>query len=384
MADSLMPALERLSGLEAKGPVQVALQTREEVRAYVERRMGTELPPDVIEGMASAYVMLGLLPDTLDLTALLRELYAEQIAGYYDPESKKMYVLEGEPAETRTVLAHELAHALQDQNSDLDSLISRARGNDRQTAAQAALEGHATIVMLAAMTEQATARQIDPVSMPDPGASLSDALANADQFPVLQRAPRVIREALLFPYVDGARFVRELWKAAPAGAPRSAPLGPNLPQSTEQVLQPLERFITQPRDEPTELRFEETAGWETVFENTMGAFETGLFLQESLGTTLVAATGWDGDRYRVLRNEAGRALVWVSIWDDQASADRFAERVNQALAGQRLERAGRVEPFSLEGRPAVRVIIADSSVALPSVPAPAVSCADERGQRVSC
>jgi hypothetical protein len=385
LADSLIPQLERLSGLRARGPVQVDIRTAAQVRAYLEQRMEQEMPAEAIAGMSAAYTMLGLLPDTLDLRALLLELYLEQVAGYYDPATKTMYVVEGIAADQRTVMAHELVHALQDQNTNLDSLISRNRGNDRQTAAQAAMEGHATLVMIAALAEHLTDREIEPASLPDPGADLRPALESAEAYPVLRRAPRVVREALIFPYVDGARFVQQLWKARPSGEPLQAPIGSLLPQSTEQVLQPLERFVGAARDEPTELRFEATApAWPTLYENTLGAFETGLFLQELLGTTLVSAAGWDGDRYRVLQAPQGRALIWVIVWDDPASAARFAERVRDRISAGGLTRAARVDAFEIEGRPALRVTVADAGVSLDAVPQPATFCAAMTGERTRC
>jgi len=384
MADSMMPQLERLSGLTARGPVQIGIRTAAEVRTYLEQRMEQELPAEAIQGMSAAYVLLGLLPDTLDLRTLLLELYQEQVAGYYDPATRTLYVVEGIEADQRTVMAHELVHALQDQNTDLDSLISRDRGNDRQTAAQAAMEGHATLVMIAAIAETMAGRQIDPATLPDAGADLRPALESADAYPVLRQAPRVVREAVIFPYVDGARFVQQLWKAVPAGAPRQAPIGEYLPQSTEQVLLPLDRFVGSARDEPTELRFEDDPRWPTIYENTFGAFETGLFLQELLGTTLVAATGWDGDRYRVLRAPEGRALVWVSLWDDQASADRFAQRVRERLANGGLSRPARLEAFRIDGRPALRMTVADADVSIESVPQLPVHCVTATGARTRC
>ena len=105
--------------------------------------------------MHATYAALGLIPDTLDLRALMMEVYKEQIIGYYDPKAEELYVVEGVPrGEVRPVLAHELVHALQDQYADLEALIAPERGNDRQTAAQAALEGHATLVMFALMLEE--------------------------------------------------------------------------------------------------------------------------------------------------------------------------------------------------------------------------------------
>src|SRR5207253_8954415 len=132
-----------------------------------------EMPPAEMNGIQASYAALGLIPDTLNLHDLLVALYTEQVAGYYDPETKTFYVVQGTSRETlRPVLAHELVHALQDQHVNLDSLISNNRDNDRQSAAQAAIEGQATVVMFALVAEQMTGKTFNVASLPDLGAQL--------------------------------------------------------------------------------------------------------------------------------------------------------------------------------------------------------------------
>lgn len=364
--DTLMPKLEVLSGLKKLRPVTLSEQTREELRGYVEQRLDEELPPKELEGIRGTYVALGLIPDTLDIRSLLLDLYQEQVAGYYDPKSDKFYLVKGTPVEMlRPVLAHELVHALQDQHVDLDSLIARERGNDRQTAAQAAIEGHATLVMFALLAQEASGQEIGPGDMPDISAQLQPALdAQNSQFPVFKRAPRIIRETMVFPYVGGAGFVQKVW-AANAARGFVAPLGVLLPQSTEQVLHPAERFLGV-RDEPTELRF--ASGQNVAYENTLGEMELGIFLEEH-GAQKTAAHGWDGDRFRLLQNGT---LIWALVWDDAAAADRFAA-VYRQVAARRTARVARVERTEVSGRPVVMIIDGRVGTDVQAMPLPAVS-----------
>lgn len=371
LADTLLPRLERISRLEAVRPVVVERRSAAQVRAFVEQQLDDRLPADELEGFRGAYALLGLIPDTLDLRALLLDLYTEQIVGYYDPEAQKLFVVEGVPPEAvRPVLAHELVHALQDQHTSLDSLIAPERGNDRQLAAQAAIEGHATLVMFSLLAEEASNRRVDPATLPNLADQLGPALeAPSSDFPVFRSAPRIVREALLFPYSGGAHFVQELWRAQ--GDDRAAPIDSMLPQSTEQVLEPVRRFIDE-RDEPTELRFDDAGDASAVYENGIGKLETELFLEEHLGADARgAAEGWDGDRYQLLRSPDGaRTLVWYSVWDDDASADRFHTRLNEILAGP-LDGNGTAERASIDGRPGVRAVIGQTT--LPTdTPMPAV------------
>jgi hypothetical protein len=259
------------------------------------------------------------------------------------------------------VLAHELVHALQDEHESVDSLIAPSRGNDRSNAAHTALEGHATLVMFAVLAEDATGGQpLDPAALPNPAEQLRTGLeVQNTQFPVFARAPAVIRETLMFPYIAGADFVYRLW-AADKGKPHRAPMDDLLPQSTEQLMHPQSKFIAQ-RDSPTELRFASPAAskdttWRVTREETMGELETAIFLEHYLGKPGRAiAEGWDGDRYQLAKDRQNdKALTWYSVWDDAASADRFANAIKK-IATQRPTRSMTAERLVLQGRPAVKV-----------------------------
>lgn len=380
MIDSLMPLITAASGLEERTPVRFAIQPRAEVRRYIEAQLAEELGPEELAGMERAYRMFGLLPDTLDLRALLLDLYTEQVVGYYDPRTDRLYVVEGVTrAEAAPVVAHELVHALQDQYTDLDSLVARERGNDRQIAAQAAAEGQATLVMIALQAAEAYGQAVDPAALPDLGELLRPALESQNaEFPVFQRAPRLIRETLLFPYLGGANFVQALYRAR-AGEGPPVPFGPLLPQSTEQVLAPAERFLGD-RDAPTEIRIGESeTPWRVSYTNTLGQLETRILLEEHLGAAAgSAAQGWDGDRFALLSGPAGsESLVWYSVWDDAAAADRFAAAYRRVLAA-RPGPAGEVSRLEVDGRPVVRVVQASGRDALDRTPVPPIASLEER------
>lgn len=365
--ERMMPALERLSGLDRLETLRVRRQSRDGARAYVKTRLNEELSPAEREAVRRTYVALGLLPDTLDLDALLLDLYTEQVLGYYDPSERTLFVVSGERVgELEPVIAHELVHALQDQHTNLDSLIAGDRGNDRQTAAHAAMEGHAMLVMFTLLAEQATRTTIDPAALPNPAAELGPALeAQNSEYPVFRGAPAVIRETLLFPYLSGVDFVHTLW-AARRPLPRyPAPLDTLLPQSTEQVMNPVERFITR-RDEPVAVALDAfPAGWRAERQDVLGQLETAIYLEQHLGAAArQAGDGWGGDRYALLVSPAGADVIyWRSVWDSDSAADRFAAAVRRA-AERRGERQVVVERDELDGRPAVRVIDAPRGTSL--------------------
>jgi hypothetical protein len=359
LVDSMLPRIAELAALEVRGPVRIERRSRGEVRAFVEERLHEEYPDDELDALRLTYVALGLIPDTLDLRALYLDLYTEQVIGYYDPRTERLYLVENVPrAALRPVLVHELVHALQDQHTNLDSLVARERGNDRQTAAHAALEGQAMLVMFAYLAETASGTRIEPELLPNPAEQLEESFRTDPQgFGVFQSAPPIIQRSLLFPYVAGAGFVHQHWLYRPQGSTRRAPLGEFLPQSTEQVLHPRERFI-QSRDDPVELRFAGSSEWRIRYENTMGEFEIGVYLDEHLGPgSAAAAQDWGGDRYRLLESTGGEvALVWFSVWDTESAADRFANSV-QRIADRSEPQRYAIERTAVGERPGVRVVI---------------------------
>ena len=373
----LQPLIERSAGLQAIYPPHVARSDEERLRGYLLDQLHEQVPRETAEALTAVYARFGLVPDTLDLIALLVGLYEEQVAGFYDPRADTLFVLDHvDPDQLELVLAHELVHALQGQHVDLDSLTrALVDRNDRATAAQAAIEGHATLAMLEWQLGEWSGETIDLSELPDLGEQLAGldliALGEAD-LPALGRAPRIVREALVFPYVGGVAFVQRLWRERDG---RPAPFGPFLPTSTEQVLHP-ERFLAVPRDEPTELRYASPPpeGWTEIRSDDLGELETRIFLEEWLDDAeraREAAAGWDGDRYRLLRGRGVEVLVWASVWDRDRDADEFTEAARDAFArrygGIGARMSGRrvlVDRREVDGRPVVLVLDAPRSLGL--------------------
>lgn len=336
LAADLLPAAELRSGLLARGPIQLATRSREDLEAFLVAQMAEQLPPDRLEAVVRTYARLGLVPETIDLEPLLRSLLLEQVVGYYDPARDTLYVVDRvDESQIEPVLLHEIVHALQDQYVDLDSLMkANQEANDRGTAAQAAMEGHATFAMLEWQLAAMMGGSADLTALPGLDGLLGDdPLAAAGiEMPVLEDAPAVIRESLLFPYLGGLVFVQKHW-TGPWG--RVPPLGADMPVSTEQVIHP-ERFEPGQVDMPTEVRFLEAppGGWTEVFTDGLGELETRLFLREFLPDREEAdraAAGWDGDRFRLLDGPSGEVFVWATVWDTDRDALEFETGVRRAL-----------------------------------------------------
>jgi len=355
MVHHIMPAVADAARMRFKREPAVLRRSRDQVHDYVIHKIDEDLPPAELNGSQAALRLFGLIPPSLDLRTTLTALLTEQIAGFYDPDSSALFIAaDVDPQQLRTVMAHELVHALQGQYAKLDSMITQRHQNDRRSAAQAVLEGQATLVqMFVMMPEQ------KPDTLPLGIFWKSRALLSAQQGPQMQQfshAPLWIRETLVFPYLGGADFM--VWY-------RHKYYGrsvlDSMPHSTEQILHP-ERYAA--RDEPTRMTFPTGEADTVQYEDDLGEFETRLLLEQLLGDEAEAtmlATGWDGDRYQIL-GASSDALVWYSVWDDVAAANRFAAGLQRAWPKRRAAEpssAGRradVKQLTIDGRPLVRLV----------------------------
>ena len=349
LVDSLRPVVERATGLRFKGPTKSDLKSREEVHDFLLEKLKQEFPPERQEGVEAVYKLLGLLPDTLDLKALLLDLYSEQVAGFYDPATSTLYGVRGaEPTMLRLVLAHELVHALQHQYLPLDSIMKKQTDADQQTAAQAVLEGHAMIASILALAPN---REL--IRQPQFWAMAHEQVrSSASSMQVFSKAPLVLREGLIFPYLHGAEWMR-WWDSA--RVERALPTVAELPRSTEQILHP-DRYDR--GDQPVPVRFDDVE--KALYEDTLGEREIQVLaaVLRGGGEVLDNAIGWGGDRFRVYRTPEGPALVWYVIWDDEASANRFMGGSGARLA-ERKRPGYRTTVSRVTGasRPAIRIVI---------------------------
>ena len=346
----LLPVLAERAGMELTHPIRAERRTRDQLEGYLRFKLDEELPPDEARLRTRSYALLGMVPEDLDLRSLLLSVYTEQVAGFYDPDSTALFVIDDmEVAFLETVLVHELVHAVQDQTANLDSLTQKGRGNDRQVAAQSAIEGHATVIMLEHMAEGLRGEPVDFSALPDFSQSIRPALeAMREQYPVLASAPAIIQESLLFPYIEGAAFVAAIWETTEGRPP---PFGAILPQSSEQILHP-ERGPTAQEDPPTELELSFPGGLSATYENTLGQMELQILVDEWLGEGQRSlAQGWDGDRFALLEGpeEGEDGLVWASVWDSERQRDSFVSALSGALGG--LPNPATLLPMELLGRP---------------------------------
>jgi hypothetical protein len=318
-------------------PVQSSTQSRAEIERSLVKNMDEEMSAPRIHAAQVTLVKLGLVPTDFQYRAFMIRLLTEQVAGYYDPKTQWFHLadwidLDGQ----RPVMAHELTHALQDQHFNLRRFEHWPRGDsDAELAAHALIEGDATLAMALYVAN-------DPLRALTFLKSLATTGMPSEE---LNKAPRILRETLLFPYEDGEKWVSTLYKQG--GWPRVSKAFDELPLSTEQVLHPEKYFaheapvkvslpeITNLLGSSTSRRVRTVSGghpataaeWRLLDNDVNGEWGLYLILDEFLKSpseSRRAAAGWGGDRFAVYEGPGGH-VVYVSLseWDTEADAVEF-------------------------------------------------------------
>jgi hypothetical protein len=340
-ADSVLQEMSELTGLPIKSPLKKQIISRVEVEKYLADNVRVEMTPQEIHIQEATLRAFGLVSPDFNLEKFLISFYTEQAAGFYDPHSKTMFIADWvEPDMQRLVLSHELTHALQDQNFDLERFLKAVRpDDDASNARQAMVEGHAT----AAMIQQLIA----PLKLEDMP-SLEPLMATVihqqyEEFPAFDRAPFFFRFQALFPYVEGMGFMQRGLQAG--GWKRLNALFNDPPRTTKEIFQPEAYFEKQqlPKvslSHPAPLAG--IRGLNFLEENTLGELGyyavLGQLISEDEAKSV--AKGWLADRYllyeRAGAEQAGRvpqyALVAQTRWSSAEVALAFFRDYHSILA----------------------------------------------------
>ena len=358
-----VPAIEKAIGLRFKHPPKVEVRSRGQVRQYVLKQLTDTANMREIAGQSIAYKLLGMIPDTLDMPKLMTKLLDEQIVGFYDPETKVLYVVDGSPKEeARVIVTHELVHALQDQYVNLDSIQKLTTDNDRQSAAQAVFEGEAVYEQVQAMLGPGNIA----VGLPGGWDRVRQSIRNNEAaMPVYAGAPMVIQETLIFPYLSGAEFVKAFHVREPGKVPFM-----DLPVSTAQVIHP-DQFFGK-RVAPTRVSFAPISGLTPSYSNDLGEFETRLFLYQqsnNVDDAARAASGWNGDRYITFQTPRGPGIAWASVWVSAPQGADFYRSAQSADSARQSVQRGRSVTITtgiVNGRPVVLLVDVPTGVAVPA------------------
>jgi len=336
--DEVLQRVISLRHLRPKATIKRAVRNRQQIRTAVLALSQDALSPAEWEAERKAMVQWGLIASDFRLKEFVLDLLTEQAAGYYDPKQRTFFIADWLPhVVQKPVMAHELVHALQDQHYDLQGHFDLVKDqSDLTLARQALIEGDAVAVMLAYLLEPLGMSMDD---LPDMQAILQASTSLfGEQFQVYARAPLILRQQLVFPYVHGLAFIKAA--LAHGGWEGLEQVYQHPPVSTEQIMHP-EKYFTAPPELPSEVTLDlpEAAlgtAWKKLKRDVLGEFLLSVVLQQFLpeDEARQSAAGWRGDRYELFEHQdTGRLLlVCVTAWDTPEDATEFFQSYKKLLA----------------------------------------------------
>ncbi len=357
-----------IRGLSFSSEVSIEVKKKDGIRRYLEADLITRYGEWRLHNLSLVYAKLGLLPQGLELKDSSLDFYAARALGFYDPRAKKLVLREDlgrafVPGPVRVisqendlggrVLAHELAHALQDQHFSLEHRLGPSSNDDRTLAFRAVAEGDATLVeygyLLGGVGEGFVA-QVNQRLHGKIEKTRSD----------LSGVPRVLADRFLFQYFAGASFVSRL--LAESGWSGINRLYDFPPLSTEQVLHP-EKYLYEP-DPPTRVDINGLSplyppGWIAIGSNTLGEVMVRCLFDGFVSPPQAEAVagGWDGDRYWAFRKGEEVSFIWVTVWDSFEDAKEFIQTYKQILAKKYEARNSTGSPFYIEQREDIVMVV---------------------------
>ena len=338
-ADQVLQEMSEITGWKLKSPLKRSIRSRDEIHAYVLQQMNDD--KDAKERYAStrSAESFGLIPKGFKLESFLVDLLTEQIAGLYDPKSHEFYIADWiAPEEQKMVMSHELTHALEDQQYQIEDWVKAARPNDdAELARESVLEGSAMAAMLDYMLRE---KGLNLRDLPDIDPSVF--VGDMSETPMLKKAPPFIKDSLMFPYFAGLTFSSNILKTDGWSGFESVFAKP--PANTQQIMHP-DLYRAHKVSPPLKLGLPEhflDATWVPLEENSLGEFGwkevLKQFLDEDRAKSLAAA--WDGDKYTTYEQKDTKRTLLVThvrLASEEVAA-RFFGQYSEALEKKHSER----------------------------------------------
>src|ERR1700680_3755703 len=146
------------TGMPKRALVKRQIVSKADVEKYATGRLAKEEFTQRFAQEELSMKKIGFLPRDFNLKEFLVKSTGQEVAGYYDDETKTISLLSWVPPDRQEpILAHELTHALQDQKNDLGKWMKagtkaadvEAKGgatDDSALARKAVVEGQAMVV----------------------------------------------------------------------------------------------------------------------------------------------------------------------------------------------------------------------------------------------
>jgi hypothetical protein len=312
LIDQIETFVERERGLTYTHPVKVTLLDDKDFEARLQRENGR----DSKQAKTTERVLkaLHLIAEGVDLDKAVGDLLTGSVVGYYDPKTKELVVRGSDTTPyVRSVLAHELTHALDDQRFDLDRPELDRRSDESAQGFTGLVEGNAVRIQ---------ERYVGSLSAPDQRAVAREEQSFVGPGPDV---PAVLVNLLVFPYRTGPALVQAM--LASGGQPRLDAAFKAPPVSSEQLLHP-QRFLA--GDDPKPVAAP-PAGGRIIDKGVFGELGFVLLLAPELGATTAmrAGEGWGGDRYVAWRDGSRTCVRIATVMDSDADRSELVSALRR-------------------------------------------------------
>jgi hypothetical protein len=355
--DEILQFASRDTGLPIKEEIKRRLVDRNEVESYIQTSMKEDKDTQRLERSEVVLKKFGLLPRNFNLQTFLVALLKEQVAGYYDPKTKTVNLLNWVDAESqRPVLAHELTHALQDQSFGLEKWMRVGQDSsshsgqpsaedivtdEAQSARQAVVEGQGMVTLLDYSLAPTGKTLLEVPQIVE--AMKQGMLVGTAETPTFHSAPIFLKDTLTFPYRYGVDFIAALLQAGGKDLAYAGVLR-NPPRTTREIMQP-ETYLEHEKLPPLKLLdFDrDFKSYDRFDIGAMGEFDVAVLIEQYAGGDEARALypEWRGGYYFAGRPKGDKSaplgLLYVSRWSSPAKAAEFAAVYAKSLA-QRYQR----------------------------------------------
>lgn len=322
---TILQQLSEITGMKVHHAVPCAFITKADVNKFLKDRVRDVVKPEDVRAEELTLKKFNFVPADFDLAKNTIDLLTEQAAAFYDYNKKKLFITESDSTESQEpVLAHELGHALADQNYNLAKFVRQGRKSDDGSAARlAVMEGQATWLMsefLARQSGQSLKNSPDLVSMM---AKMSD--STGGQYPVFENEPLYLRTTLVFPYTKGMLFQNAVTQRD--GKDGFGEVFKNAPVSTQQILHPEKYFAGVKPTDPKLPDFKLGHSYKGLVGGVLGELEHRILIEQAISAARAdeIAPHWRGANFELLEDKAaGRVvLLYASEWDTDEAAQMY-------------------------------------------------------------
>lgn len=366
--DEILQFASKDTHLAIKSKVKKKLLSREEVNKFLIKKFEEDKGAQRLERSEVILKKFGLLDRDFHLRPFLISLLTEQIAGFYDPKSRTVNLLDWVAVEEqKPVMAHELTHALQDQRVDMDKwsnplsmeISKDARDDNRHiqsdeanTSRDAVAEGQAMVVFVDYALKPSGRTLADA---PELGNRMQDMAGDSSGSPIMARAPLLLQKSLLFPYTTGMAFEQALLKRGGVDLAFAGALD-HPPSSSHEVMHPQDYLARTPVPVLVmpDIHPLIDKDWAPYDVGVMGELDVAITTELFGGKEIASAVapGWAGGIYFAAQKRSAvtaeqkqstgsLGLMYYSQWKNEDTARSFM-RVYASHLGRKYSKLSRV------------------------------------------